>query len=130
MALTDAQMTDVRRFAGYQLAGTTQPLSANYDITYLRFGMYQMSLYTRLTTLSASEETVLTNYLTQISTLESDVFGARVNLDTAQASVWTHNAREQADREALFRSFRLKMCDFLGLPPGPALASQYSLARG
>lgn len=130
MALTDAQMTDVRRYAGYQLAGTTQPLNSNYDITYLVFGTYQMSLYTRLTTLSASEEAVLVTYLTQLASLETDIFGARVNLDTAQASVWTHNPREQADREALFASWRMKMCAFIGLPPGPGLGAATTTARG
>jgi hypothetical protein len=43
-------------------------------------------------------------------------------LDTAQASVWRHNANELDDRLRLFDSWRRRLCGFLGLPPGPALS--------
>ncbi len=122
MALTDAQMTDVRRYAGYPSAGTTQPITVNSDIAYLWFGMRQMSLYERLTTLSATEEAVLTtNFLTNLATLEQDVLGARVNLDTEQASVWKWNKNEINDRSTLFNKYRRDMCAFLGMEPGPGL---------
>lgn len=122
MALTDAQMASVRRYAGYPLSGTTQPVSANTDIVYLVFGMRQMSLYERLTTLSATEETVLTTvYLAKLATLEDDVFQSRTNLDTAKASVWEWNSNEIGDRAALFNRWRREMCNFLGLAYGPGL---------
>lgn len=59
--LTDAQLTDVRRFMGYPLTGTTMTITNDQDIVYGRFGMVIMSLHQRLTTLSASEESVLIN---------------------------------------------------------------------
>ncbi|WP_457825096.1 hypothetical protein, partial [Staphylococcus aureus] len=64
MALSEAQMTDIRRYMGYQLVGTTMPITVNSDIVYGSFGMVTMSLYQRLTSLTPSEESVLTtNFL-------------------------------------------------------------------
>jgi len=131
MALTDAQITDVRRFAGFQLAGTPG-LTANNDIAYLVFGQRQMSLIERLSSLSASEEAVLINtYLTNLTTLESAIVAAAANLDTDQAAVWTRNKQEVQDRERLFDSWRRRMCAFLGFAPGPGIGSsaQVSLSR-
>jgi hypothetical protein len=127
--LTDAQMTDVRRFAGYPLSGTTMPVTSNTDIVYMHYGMVYMSLYTRLTTFSASEETVLGVYLTNLTALEMAVVGAGDNLDTDAAAVWTHNKNEVRDRSNLFDDQRRRMCQFIGLKPGPALSSGTSLSR-
>lgn len=131
MALTDAQITDVRRYAGFQLAGTPA-LTSNNDITYLVFGTRQMSLIERLNSLSASEESVLINtYLTNLNTLESAIVAAAANLDTDEAAVWKHNKSEVADRERLFDGWRRRMCAFLGFSPGPGIGSgaQVSLSR-
>lgn len=124
MALTDAQMTDTRRFMGYQNLGTTMTANVNQDLVYVQFGMMTMSLYQRLTTLSASEEAVLINtYLTPLASLESGIYGAADNLDTAQAAVWVRNANEVRDREKLFDSWRRRLCAFLGAPPGPGIGN-------
>lgn len=131
MALTDAQITDVRRYAGFQLYGTPA-LTANNDIAYLVFGTRQMSLVERLNSLSASEEAVLVNtYLTNLNTLESAIVAAAANLDTDSAAVWTHNKNEVQDRDRLFDSWRRRMCGFLGIAPGPGIGSgsQVSLVR-
>lgn len=128
MALTAAQMTDARRYMGYQVVGTTMNINGDNDLVYASFGMVTMSLYTRLTTLSASEEAVLINtYLTNLATLESAIVSASANLDTDQAAVWTHNKNEQADRDRLFDSWRRRMCTFIGFPPGPGLSSGNSI---
>lgn len=130
--LTDAQVTDVRRFAGYQLAGTPTPTSNN-DLAYLVVGMRQMSLVERLSSLSAAEESVLINtYLTNLTALETAIVTAAANLDTEQAAVWTRNKNEVTDRERLFDSWRRRMCAFLGFAPGPGLSgssAQINLMR-
>lgn len=130
--LTDAQLTDVRRFMGYQLAGTTMTITNDQDLVYGRFGMVIMSLHQRLTTLSASEEAVLINtYLTNLYALETAIPTTSDNLDTDQAAVWKHNARELADRDRLFDSWRRRMCGFIGFAPGPGLGTgSISLVRG
>jgi len=122
MALTDAQMTDCRRFMGYPLVGTTQPINGNQDITYMAFGMIEMSLYTRLTTLTATEEAIVVSYLTTLNTLELAITSASDNLDTDEASVWKHNKNEVSDREGLFDMWRRRMCAFFGIAPGPGLS--------
>lgn len=128
MALTDAQITDVRRYAGFQLSGTPA-LTANNDIAYLVFGTRQMSLVERLNSLSASEESVLVNtYLTNLNTLEAAIVSAAANLDTDQAAVWKHNKTEVEERERLFDSWRRRMCAFLGFAPGPGIAASSSVS--
>lgn len=130
MALTSAQMADTRRFLGYQLAGTTMATTADQDTVYMRFGMLTMSLYKRLTTLSADEENVLINvYLDNLTALESAIVTAGDNLDTDQAAVWFRNKNEVGDRMALLNLWRRRLCGFLGCPPGPDLASGLSVAR-
>lgn len=122
MALTEAQMTDVRRYMGYQLAGTSMPITDDNDIVYGQFGMVTMSLQKRLTSLTASEEQVLTSiYLAQLNQLETDIFGARENLDTDEAAVWKHNKQEVYDRSGLYNRVRKEMCSFIGFGPGPGL---------
>jgi hypothetical protein len=130
--LTDAQLTDVRRYMGYQLAGTTMQITNDQDLVYGQFGMVIMSLQQRLTSLSASEEAVLINtYLTNLAALESAIPSVSDNLDTDQAAVWKHNAREQADRDRLFDSWRRRMCGFIGFAPGPGLGNgSISVQRG
>jgi hypothetical protein len=130
--LTDAQLTDVRRYMGYQLAGTTMQITNDQDLVYGQFGMVVMSLHQRLTSLSASEEAVLINtYLTNLAALETAIPTTSDNLDTDQAAVWRHNSREQMDRDRLFDSWRRRMCAFIGFAPGPGLGGgSIALIRG
>ncbi len=132
MALTAAQLTDTRRFMGYQLAGTTMQITNDQDLVYGYFGMVVMSLQQRLTSLSASEEAVLVNvYLTNLTALETAIPTTSDNLDTDQAAVWKHNSRELADRDRLFDSWRRRMCGFIGFAPGPGLGNGgISITRG
>lgn len=120
--LNDAQMTDARRFAGYAATGTTAAFDANTDTVFVRYGTVTMSLFTRLTSLRATEEAVLIGtYLANLNALESAVPLAGDNLDTEAAAVWKHNANEVRDRLALLAQWSLRMCAFLGLAPGPGL---------
>lgn len=123
MALTDAQLTDARRFLGYPIAGTAAPTTDEQDVVYIVVGMTSMSLHKRLASLSALEEATVTSYLTQCTALEAALLGAGDNLDTDAASVWTHNKNEVDDRTALLNQWRRILCGFLGVPPGPSLGN-------
>ena len=72
--------------------------------------------------LSDAEATVVRRYLGTLTVLEFAVPRAGDNLDTDQASVWTRNRDELRDRSRLFDDWRRRLCGFLGIPPGPALA--------
>lgn len=114
---TDAEKTDIRRFAGYPAYGAVPSSFQSY-----RFFQAYGTLEYRMANLSTAEEAVVrTTYLVNLATLETAIPAASANLDTDQAAVWVHNKREVADREALFASWRVKLCQFLGVPPGPAL---------
>jgi hypothetical protein len=77
----------------------------------------------RLTNLSASEIVVARRYLGNLTTLELAVPATSENLDTNQASMWTRNKNELADRIRLFDEWRRRLCGFLGVQTGPALSS-------
>jgi hypothetical protein len=79
-----------------------------------------LALEYRLQHISASEGAVVVNtYLTNLYTLETAIPGTSANLDTDVAAVWTHNKNEQRDRDRLFDSTRRRLCNFLGVEPGP-----------
>lgn len=132
MALTDSQIADTRRFAGYSVTGTTLPVTDDQDIVYVKFGMTIMSLHKRLTTLTSTEELILVNtYLAACTTLEAAILAVSDNLDTQEAGPWKSNPREMAQRTALFNKYRRDMAGFLGVTPGPSLGSGgMSLVRG
>jgi len=119
--LTDAQMVDARRYAGYSLVGDTL-VDDRSDLAWGVVGPIQwQTLDHRLRNLSAAEEVVMVNFLTTLNSLEKAITDSGENLDTAQAAVWTHNPNEVRDRTKLYNQQRRSMCGFLGIPPGPAL---------
>lgn len=121
MLFTLAQLVDIRRFCGYPAYGT-----AGDSFEGWRFLTAYGVLEYKLQNLSAPEGAIVVAYLATLNTLETAIDGTGANLDTAAAAVWTHNKNEQRDREALYRSKRLKLCGFLGVPAGPELqASGY-----
>lgn len=125
MALTAQQNVDVRRFAGYPSLGTDTPADASRDFAYgwVSPGVWQ-TLFTRLANMPPEVESVLiTTYLTQLYLLEAAIPAAVTNLDTDQAAVWYHNKNEVSDKTRLFDQWRRRMCDFIGIAPGPYLGA-------
>lgn len=123
MSLTDAEKTDARRFCGYPAYGAGSAGFQNWRF-YQAYGLMEF----RLNNLAPAEEAVLRRYLATLLSLEFAVPRSGENLDTDQAAVWTHNRSETEDRAALFDGWRRRLCGFLGMPPGPALASGGSIA--
>ena len=116
--LTTAEKVDIRRHAGYPMFGAVPSSFQSY-----RFFEAYGTLEYRMQNMLPEEETVVRNtYLANLTTLEAAIPGTSANLDTAVASVWTHNRNELRDRDALYANWRLKLCGFLGVPPGPDLA--------
>lgn len=112
---TSAQLVDIRRFCGYPAYGDGAVV-----FPYPWIMRQYLALEYRLQHMSADEGAVVTNtYLANLSTLESAIPGTGANLDTDEAAAWKHNANEQLDRDRLFDSWRQRLCDFLGVPPGP-----------
>jgi hypothetical protein len=114
MSFTDAQKVDIRRFCGYPAFGG-QPVQAFGHRFYQHYGTLEF----RMNNFLPEEEAVVTTYLGNLNTLEAAIPTTSGNLDTAQAAVWMHNPNEQRDRERLYASWRKKLCDFIGVPPGP-----------
>ena len=121
--LTDAEKTDARRFCGYPAYGAAPSGNTGW-----RFYQTYGALEYRLGNLSPSEESVLRQHLGTLRMFEAAIPAAADNLDTQAAAVWTHSPTEIADRQRLERDWGRRLCAFLGLPPGPALQNQSSVA--
>lgn len=122
MLLTDAEKTDTRRFCGYPAYGAGAAGFQNWRF-YQAYGLLEF----RLNNLADAEVAVLRGYLSTLIDLETAIPRAAENLDTDQAAVWTRNRNETQDRFALFDDWRRRLCGFLGIPPGSALAPGGSL---
>ncbi len=77
----------------------------------------------RMNNLSASECAVVRRYLATLNPLELAVPASSDNLDTDQATTWSHNRSEVSDRISLLDQWRRRLCGFLGVPPGPFLSN-------
>lgn len=122
MALTDQQIADCRRWAGYPMLADTV-VNDTYDWAYgsVYTGVFQ-TLNHRLTNMRPEEESILINtYLTALSALEAAIPASGDDLDTNVAAVWERNPKEVSDRVDLFDDWRRRMCGFIGVHPGPAL---------
>lgn len=111
-----AEKTAIRRYCGYPAYGDGAAGFQNWRF-YQAYGLLEF----RLNNLSSDEAAVVQTYLAQLNGLELAVLRSGDSLDTDQAAIWTRNRTEVADREALFDSWRRRLCGFLGIPPGPAL---------
>jgi hypothetical protein len=74
-----------------------------------------------MTNLANGEVAVVRKYLESLATLEFAIPRASENLDTDQAAIWKRNPNEYRDRERLYDDWRVRLCAFLGIPPGPGL---------
>jgi hypothetical protein len=119
MVLTEAERTDIRRHCGYPALGGSAAGSVE-RLYYSQSGLLEY----RMSNLSPSEIIIARRYLITLGTLEAAIPRAGENLDTDQASVWTHNKTEVRDRLELFDTWRRRLCEFLGVPGGPGLASR------
>lgn len=116
MPLSDTECTDARRFCGYPAVGKDGTLRGGAQF-YILYGQFEF----RLANLSNAEALIVRRYLGTLTVLEVAIPKSAEHLDTDQASVWTRNRTETADRISLFDDWRRRLCDFLGVPPGPGL---------
>ncbi|MBB5373632.1 hypothetical protein [Acidocella aromatica] len=113
---SDGQKVQVRRYCGYPAYGAGAEGFSSW-----RFFQAYGTLEYRLNNLAPAEVAVTLQYVSTLETIEAAIPRISENLDTESAAAWTHNADELKDREALFDSWRRRLCGFLGVPPGPAL---------
>jgi hypothetical protein len=124
-ALTDDEKANIRRFCGYPAYGAGPSgfqgwrFFQAYGLLEYRLGVQADGVTPNL---APAELSILRQYLVALYTLEAAVPGAGVNLDTSSAAVWVHNPNEVLDRTALYDGWCRRLCQFLGLPPGPGLA--------
>lgn len=119
MSFTETEKVNIRRYCGYDAFG-----SSSNPFYGARFFRQYGQLEFRMNNLTPEEEDVVRNtFLLNLSSLEIAIPSASSNLDTKQAAVWTWNPNELRDRENLYNSWRIKLCDFFGIPAGNGIRS-------
>ena len=118
-ALTATEKADLRFLCGYPLLGN----SASGFVGY-RFFEVQGQLEFRLANCAPAEAQAIRQMISEAQPLRLGILGAAANLDTDVAAVWTRNRSEVSDRKRLYNDWRLELCDFLGVAPGPGLTRQ------
>ncbi len=117
LPFTDAEKVDIRRFCGYPVYGAGPAGFQGYRF-FQAYGLLEF----RMNNLAPAEyATARAVYLAALRALEAEIPASANDLDTAEAGPWVRNPKELEERKALFRTWRLALCGFLGLPPGPAL---------
>jgi hypothetical protein len=116
IGLADFEKIATRRHCGYPAYG-----SGAAGFSSWRFFQAYGLLEFRMTNLANGEVAVVRKYLESLATLEFAIPRASENLDTDQAAVWKRNPNEYRDRERLYDDWRVRLCAFLGIPPGPGL---------
>ena len=123
MSFTNTEKTNIRKHCGYPAFGSNATAFMGH-----RFFTSYGSMEYILNNLSVDEEAQARVYVTSLDALEIAILTAGTNMGTASAAVWTRNAREMADRENLYGAWRVKLCQFLGIPPGPAVGGGANVA--
>ena len=116
--LTDNDKIATRRHCGYPAYGGTPAGFSSWRF-YQVYGLLEF----RINNLADGEVTVVRRYLETLASLEIAIPHASDNLDTDQAAVWSRNRNGIRDREKLYDSWRIRLCGFLGIPPGPGFHS-------
>jgi hypothetical protein len=115
-SLTDNEKIDTRRHCGYPAYGGTPAGFSSWRF-YQVYGLLEF----RMQNLADGEVIVVRTYLRTLADLETAIPRASENLDTDQAAVWSRNKNEFQDREQLYDGWRIRLCAFFGIPPGPGL---------
>ena len=121
-ALTDAERADVRRMCGYPPYGGLGQAGFQGWRFFQGYGLLEF----RMNNLAPAELQNVRMVLSECLATEQAVFGARDNLDTDQAAVWTHNKGEVRDRWDDLSRKRRHLCTLVGVPPGPHIGGPAS----
>lgn len=114
--LVDAELAQARRYMGYPALGGQDSGMQSWRF----FRVYGFNEW-RLRNLAPTECAQARAFVAQCQMLEGAIMAAAGNLDTDRAAVWTRNRTEVTDRFALYTRWRVQLCNFLGVPPGPGL---------
>jgi hypothetical protein len=118
ISLTPNEKINARRHCGYPAYGGRPSGFSSWRF----FQIYGLLEY-RLNNLAEGEIRVIRNYLGTLAGLEESIPRTSESLDTDRAAIWSRNQNETQDRERLFDGWRIRLCAFLGVPPGPGIRS-------
>jgi hypothetical protein len=112
MSFTNVEKVAIRKFCGY---GVKTPIGLTLDGDYgrLEFVLNNMD--------DDEANDVRVSYLSNLQDYESAILLTADSVDTAQAAVWTRNPKELQERTAIYNGLRKRLCEYIGIAPGPGL---------
>jgi len=122
--LSDQEKVDARRFMGYPAYGS----GPNDDSFGRYFGSYPTMEF-RIANLLPAELVTMRARLAALTAEETlfEASGALVYVGTA--AVFTRNPNTISEHQRFLDAMRRRLCEFLGLPPGPQLSASSSSIR-
>lgn len=115
--LTEEQLVYVREFCGYP------PKRKDGNVIVMGVLFTQSGeLEYALEQLTPIENGRVVKYIDDLKKLQTGIMAAVDNADTSQAAVWTRNKDEMEEREGAYQAMRFRLCNFIGVKPGPFLA--------
>lgn len=114
--LSDQEKEDVREFCGYPLYGNGTVI---FPAPWVN--RYWLALETRMDTAQPGEYQNIRYKLSVLYPLDQAISQASATLNVATAAVFTRNPQELKERTRLFNYYRLRLCQFMGVPAGPNL---------
>ena len=116
--LSDAEKADVRRFCGYPTYGGASNAGFQNWRFYEQFGLLEF----RMNNLAAAEYQNVRYRLSLLYPIETAIAAAYTTLNVDQAAAFKRNANEIAAREGHFANECRKLCQVVGVVPGPNLS--------
>lgn len=112
--LLDIEKVSVRRLCWYGMAGSQNVQAYGYRWVQ-NYGILEF----RMNNMSPQEEEEFRILLGQCQSLEAKLLAVACDLDTDTAGPWKRNANQLKEVRSLYKEWRLKLCQFVGLEPGP-----------
>lgn len=118
-ALSADECSQVRRFCGYPAYG-----ASNSGFVGWRFFEAAGALEYRMINLAPAEFAIIRQFLTNLYTLETNLMTMSSTLNVDQAAAFKRNPKERQERHAEMRYWCVRLCGFMGIPPGPGLLNE------
>lgn len=114
--ILEEEKVAARRFMWYGMIGGSNVQAFGYRWS-TKYGLLEY----RMINMLPQEEEAFRTLLGQCTALETKVLDVSCNLSTASAGPWTRNPKQLQETNRLYHMWRIKLCQFIGLPPGPEL---------
>lgn len=112
--ILDTEKVTARRLMWFPMLGAFNTQAFGYRWA-TEYGLLEF----RMNSMGPQEEEQFRALLSQCLNLENNILNVSADLDTDTAGPWKRNKAQLRENTQLYTMWRLKLCQFIGLNPGP-----------